>query len=141
MNSISALNRINFQGKIEQAESVKNDAVTDESVNTSSEHELGADTVELSKNKKYDGPKIDFFRAMFSRLNDEQMEAINRTGKTPNNIKITKSTETGNYQIGNNIFGIISGTTTMPAGYELKKDVLGFAHIVPKDTQGLFVKD
>lgn len=85
-------------------------------------------------------PPISRARAMFNRLTDEQIKAINETGKLPEGVKIEKDAY-GNYHIGNNFINLTPGTRTVPAGYELKKDWMGFTVIVPKDTESVLIKD
>ena len=94
-----------------------------------------SDVVDLSTKKEYDGPKIGFFRLAFSRLTDEQIDAVNKTGRMPKNAKISPS-----HIIQNDIFHITHGTKTLPEGYELRKGFLGFTKVVPIDSEGLFLK-
>lgn len=89
---------------------------------------------------KHRCPKISVARALFNRLTDEQIKTINETGKLPEGVKIEKDAY-GNYHIGNNFINLTPGTRTVPAGYELKKDWLGFTVIVPKDTESILIKD
>ena len=86
--------------------------------------------------KEENNMKIGFFRIIFNRLSDAQINEVNRTGQLPPNAKFDRF---GN--IHNNFFGITRGTRTMPAGYELKKGIFGFTHIVLKDTKGWLIKD
>lgn len=85
-------------------------------------------------------PKIGRLRLLFSRLTNEQINAVNESRKLPNNAKFSK-TVYGGYKIHNNFFGIRAGTKTLPEGYELKKGLLGFTVVVPKDTEGLLIRD
>ena len=79
--------------------------------------------------------KISLWRGMFSRLTDEQIKSVNDTGRLPEGTKFQ------GHVICHNWFGIMPGTRTLPAGYELKKDSLGFTVCVLKDTEGRFIKD
>jgi len=99
------------------------------------------DTVDLiSKNNNVEPARIGVVRLFFKYLNDEQVNAINRSGKLPENAKfIPKSDGTG-YRIHNNFFGVRSGTRIIPAGYEVRRNWLGFAIVVPKGTEGLFIR-
>ena len=81
-------------------------------------------------------PHISWIRAVTGILSYEQINAINQTRHLPENVKIMQN-GAGGYTIGYNYFGIRAGTRTVPAGFELKKDVFGFAHVVPMDTDGL----
>lgn len=96
------------------------------------------DSVEVQKAAK--PHKIGGLRVLFSRLTNEQINAVNESRKLPDNAKFVKD-GTGGYAISNNFFGIRAGTKTLPDDYELKKNFLGFTIVVPKDTKGLFIKD
>ncbi len=85
-------------------------------------------------------PQISWLRTVFSRLTKEQINAINETGQLPKNVKFVKD-PVGNYSITYNYAGITEGTRTLPAGYEVRQDVLGFTRVVPKDTEGLFIRN
>ncbi len=85
-------------------------------------------------------PEISKIRLFFRYLNDEQVKAVNECGKLPKNAKfIPKSDGTG-YRIHNNFFGVRSGTQIIPEGYEVRRNWLGFAIVVPKGTEGLFIR-
>lgn len=85
-------------------------------------------------------PKISWARAAFSRLTDEQIKTINETGKLPEGVKVVRD-GFGGYTLSNNYGGLVTGTRTIPEGFEMKKDWAGFTVIVPKDTESIFVKD
>ncbi len=87
-------------------------------------------------NKEENNMKIGFFRIIFRRLTDAQINEVNRTGQLPPNAKFDRFGG-----IHNNFFSITRGTRTMPAGYELKKGIFGFTHLVLKDTKGWLIKD
>lgn len=82
---------------------------------------------------------ISFFRAFFSRLTDEQIREVNRTGKLPIGTKFIQN-GAGGYTISNNILGFRVGTRVLPQGYELKKNILGFTLVVPIGTKGAVIK-
>jgi hypothetical protein len=81
-------------------------------------------------------PKINPFRAIFSRIPQEVTDEINRTGKMPENMMIGLNPY-GQYYIkwANPIThgNVSGGTQTLPQHLELRDDVLGFTHVVPKD--------
>lgn len=84
-------------------------------------------------------PKISWGRAVTGFLTQEQVDAINETRRLPDNVKIMPD-GAGGYVISYNYFGIRPGTQTVPAGFEIKQDVIGMAHVVPQDTNGLLLK-
>lgn len=93
------------------------------------------DVAEFSAKKEYDGPKIGFLRTAFGRLTDEQIEAINRTRRVPQNLKFNQFKA-----LKYNFFNITAGTRTVPEGYELRKNKFGFTKLVLIDSEGLFLK-
>ena len=96
------------------------------------------DTDVFKTNRKGE-PKVPVLRIWFHRLKQEQIDEINRVGKLPKNIKIRpKSVGTG-YYMYHNIFNLYNGTRTMPEGYELRRNRLGFTRLVPKDTEGFWL--
>lgn len=103
---------------------------------------LEKDVVELStKDENAAAPKIGRIRLLFNYLSDEQVKAVNEAGRLPNNAKfIPKRSGTG-YSIHNNFFGLRSGTSKLPEGYEVRRNWLGFAIVVPQETSGLFVRE
>ena len=46
----------------------------------------------------------------------------------------------GSYSISNNILGVRVGTQTLPEGFEVKKNFLGQAVVLPKGSEGLFIR-
>ena len=96
------------------------------------------DILELST-KEAEPPKISRLRLMFNLLTDEQIDQINKSGKLPSNGKFIMN-GMGSHHIANNFFNLRAGTQTLPEGFEVKKNVLGFAVVVPKGTEGLLVK-
>lgn len=85
-------------------------------------------------------PKIGMWRIAFSRLTDEQIAQVNKTGKLPKNAKFIPDGR-GGYMLVNNFFDVTHGTKQIPEGFELKNNVLGFTCIVPKGTEGIFLKE
>ena len=86
-----------------------------------------------------DSTKIGYWRAAFSRLTDEQIKNVNETGELNGNVKF-RSNGQGGYVIVPNIMNVSVGTKTLPAGFELKKNFLGFTCVVPKDSESIFLK-
>lgn len=101
---------------------------------------MGDDFISSNQETQENTDKISWARATFNRLTDEQIKNINETGRLPEGVKIEKDPY-GNYSIGNNFINFTPGTRTVPAGYELKKDWLGFTVIVPKDTESILIHD
>ena len=96
-----------------------------------------ADTVELNNTKQ--PPEISRARLAFGILTDDQIAAINESGKLPKNAKFMQN-GFGGFTICNNFFGLRAGTQELPVGFEVKKNILGFACVLPKGTEGLAVK-
>ena len=105
--------------------------------------------------------KVDWFAVEFNRLSDEDVRKINKTRQAPQNTVFAKIDETkteyytdseGNrrsrevktgrwhYELVNNRSGMETGTTTLPEGFSVEKDVMGFIHVVETGTKGLFIK-
>lgn len=102
------------------------------------------DTVEKSadkaeKKEAVAPPKISFFRALFSSLSDEQIDTINENRRLPENAKFVRTS--AGYAISNNIMGLRVGTRTLPDDFELSKTLLGFTAVVPKDSEGLLLRN
>ena len=72
-------------------------------------------------------------------LTDAQVAEINKTRKLPENAKFF-SNGYGQYFIANNFFGMRAGTQTLPEGFEVKKNFMGQAIVVAKDTKGLLIR-
>lgn len=96
------------------------------------------DTVEIKSTE--DSPKISKTRLFFGRLTDEQIVQVNKTGKLPEGAKFVPN-GFGGYTVCNNFFGMRAGTQVLPAGFEVKKNVLGFTCVLPVGTKGMMVKD
>ena len=90
--------------------------------------------------KTKDPTKVGYWRAAFSRLTTEQINNANETGKLSGKVKIKQNLAGTGYTIAPNLMNITTGTQTIPAGYELRKNWLGFTVILPKDSEGLFIK-
>ncbi len=86
-----------------------------------------------------DCANIGVIRLATGFLTDAQVEEINKTGKLPENAKFIPN-GVGQYIIANNFFNLRAGTQTMPEGFEVKKNFIGQAIVVPKGTQGLLIK-
>ena len=71
--------------------------------------------------------------------NDEQIAQINKTRKLPPNAKFVPNA-VGQYRIVNNFINLTVGTQTLPEGFEVKKNILGQAVVLPKGSDGLFIK-
>jgi len=84
-------------------------------------------------------PEISWGRAVTGFLTQDQIDAINETRRLPDNVKIMQN-GAGGYVLVYNYFGIRPGTQTVPEGFEIKQDVIGVAHVLPKDTNGLMIK-
>ena len=84
--------------------------------------------------------RISYFSVATGILSDEQVEKINKTRVVPEGTIIVK-TEDGEYELENNRLGWTEGTRLMPEGYEMRKNVLGVAEIVPIDQKSIFLKD
>lgn len=110
--------------------------------------QLASDVFQTSSNVagQKNTDKIGKLRILFNRLTDEQIANVNRTGELPKGAKFVDCKDshgryTGAQKISLNFFNITNGTQKLPAGYELRKDILGFTHIVREGTQGLFLKN
>jgi len=101
--------------------------------------DVPSDYFNYSKDVNVAMPKISKTRLFFDRLTDEQIALVNKTRKLPEGAKFCMN-GFGGYGICNNFFGLRAGTQTLPAGFELKKNILGFTVVVPKDTKGAFIK-
>lgn len=98
-------------------------------------------TAKQPKGKKAKDPMaVGYWRAAFSRLTDEQIKNANETGQLKGKIKIKPKTGETGYVLRTNLFNVTTGTKTIPAGYELRKNWLGFTTIQPKGAEGAFIK-
>ena len=84
-------------------------------------------------------PQISWGRAVTGFLTKEQVDMINETRRLPDNVTIMPN-GAGGYNFTYNYFGLRAGTQTVPEGFELKQDIIGQAHIVPKDTNGVLLR-
>ena len=65
--------------------------------------------------------------------------------EVPANAKFVESVNSNGGLLGPrltwNKFNITAGTQKLPAGYELKNDILGFTHVVREGTKGVFYRN
>ena len=82
-------------------------------------------------------PKIGTLRVLTHRFTKEQINAVNESRELPKNAKFT-----GNNKISIkwNLLDVTKGTHKLPAGYELKNDILGYTHVVREGTKSLFIR-
>lgn len=83
---------------------------------------------------------ISKLRLMTGILTDEQIEQINKTGLLPDNAKFIFDGQVSRYYVANNFFGIRAGTQTLPEGFEVKKNLIGQAVAVPKNSKSIFIQ-
>lgn len=83
---------------------------------------------------------VSALEALTGLLSDEQIEKINKTRVMPEGSLITQN-ENGKYEITSDVTGLSTGTRLLPEGYELRKDVLGFATVVPMDQKSVFLRN
>ncbi|MBQ9245880.1 hypothetical protein IJ182_06410 [bacterium] len=95
---------------------------------------------DVFKTNKKGEPKVGVLRIWFHRLKQDQIDAINESGKLPKNIKIRPKEVGTGYYMYHNIFNMFNGTKTMPEGWELRRNILGFTRLVPKDTEGFWLR-
>lgn len=126
INSTHNLSRAIFKGNIENSE---------KPVATSQETQ--EDTVEIKTKVK--PPKISTFRLLFGVLTDEQIDQVNKSQKLPKNAKFVRDGY-GGYRVAANLMGLTVGTRKLPEGFEVRKNVIGFSCVLPKDSEGLMVK-
>ena len=126
INSVSAQSKTAFAGIETQKEQTK---VT----NSGSK----IDTVEIKNNEE--PPEISNTRLIFGTLKDEQINQINKSKKLPHNGKFVPNGY-GGYRIAANFINLTIGTRKLPEGFEVRKDVMGFACVLPIDSSGLFIK-
>lgn len=128
INAVSGMNfsKVNFKQN-------ENTGVT-----TTQIPESQPDSAEFST--KVDVPKISKTRLMFNRLTDEQISAVNKTGRLPEGAKFVAN-GFGGYTVCNNFFNFRAGTQQMPAGFELGKDIFGFTVVKAIGTKGAFIKE
>lgn len=84
-------------------------------------------------------PEITNYQALSMRFTDDQIEAMNKVGRVPDKLKIVPNNINGGYTLVYDFGKITQGTKEIPAGFEMKRNVLGFAMIVPKGTEGLLI--
>ena len=79
-------------------------------------------------------------RVLFHRLTKEQIQNINENRELPKNAKFVDSDISGEPKLTWNLLDWTKGTHTLPAGYELKQDILGFTHVVREDSKAWYLK-
>lgn len=99
---------------------------------------VAVSTSPAEKTEEKQPSKINFFRVLFNRLTKEQIDEINSTGQLPKNAKIVN--EIGTPKLKWNLLDFTLGTHTMPKGYEFKRDILGFTHVVREDSKAWWLK-
>ena len=85
-------------------------------------------------------PKINIARVLLHRLTQGQIDAVNTSGILPKNAKFVDNEITGEPKLTWNLLDWSKGTHTLPTGYEMKNDILGFTHVVRTDTQAWWLK-
>lgn len=141
INAISAYNApkmTSFKGEEAQSSPFNNFVQKEDSVEISSTPK-DAPPAEAKENNE----KIGFFRLFFKRLTQEQIDKVNETGMLPEKAKFRASltnSPSGSYFVQNNIFNLTNGTRQLPEGFEVRKNKLGFTRVVPKGTDGFWMK-
>ena len=134
INSVSNFKaqKVNFK---QSAEEIKPEAKITET-------KIEKDSTDFSSKstKEIEPPQISRTRLFFCALTDEQVSKINESKKLPENGKFVMNGY-GQYYISPNLFGLRPGTQELPAGFEVKKNILGFAVVVPKGTKGYMLRD
>lgn len=125
--------------KIENVSKVmfKGEESTTEKVDKPVDNSSKTDTVEIKH--KINPPEISTTKLMIKRLTDEQIDQVNKSGKLPENAKFIRDGY-GGYYIAANFMNLQIGTRKLPEGFEVRKDALGFTCVLPKDSEGLFIK-
>ena len=101
--------------------------------------ESNYDSFEFQEQVKTEPPKIGIFRILFQRLTKEQIDAVNKGGELPKNAKFVEDPVTGPRMTWN-LCDFTPGTHKLPVGYELKRDILGFTHLVREGTKAWYLK-
>ena len=134
INSVSSFtaSKVNFKQSVEE---IKSEAKINET-------KLEKDFTEFSSKatKATEPPQISKTRLFFCALTDEQVAKINESRKLPENGKFIANGY-GSYYISPNFFGLRPGTQELPVGFEVKKNILGFAVVVPNGTKGYMLRD
>lgn len=134
INLVSNYNapKVNFK---QSTEEVKPESKISETI-------LEKDSTDFSskETKAIEPPQISKTRLFFCALTDEQIAQINESKKLPKNGKFVNNGY-GQYFITPNFFGLRPGTQDLPEGFEVKKNIIGFAVVVPKGTKGFMIKD
>ncbi len=94
----------------------------------------------MPETKETEPPKIGMARVIFHRLTKEQLAEVNETRQLPKNAKIVNNEVSGEPRMTWNLLDWSLGTHTLPKGYEMKNDILGFTHIVREDSKAWWLK-
>ncbi len=124
INKISNIGKVNFKQEIAEPSKALPELTESK------------DLIQLQTSKN---PQISDWQFLFSRLNDEQIEQVNKSKMLPPNGKFVM-VDHGRYTLVPNWINLFTGTRKLPAGFELRKDILGFSVILPIDSEGLFVQ-
>lgn len=103
------------------------------------EFQLINDYFQSQKQADNQPPKIGFFRVLFNRLTKEQIDAVNNGAELPKNAKFVEDPIAGP-KLTWNLCDFTAGTHKLPTGYELKRDILGFTHVVRQGTKAWYLK-
>lgn len=98
----------------------------------------GQDLYERRMPVRHQPPRIGFFRLATGFLTQAQVDQINLSGKLPDNAKFIHN-EYGKFVICNNFLGLRVGTQDLPYGFEVKRNIIGQALVLPKGSSGLLV--
>ena len=99
------------------------------------------DKIELTQNNKTEPPKISFIRVVFNRYPQEAIDQINETKELPKNVKVVDDLGSNSPRLALNFMDVTLGTHKLPAGYELRQNILGFTHLVREDSKAWYLKN
>ena len=138
INSTPTINKVENSTVNSNPSSTK----TEDIASTSLEKQPETDTFvsETVPNDIENTTEIGAFRVITNLLTDEQVAEINRTKRLPDNAKFVMTPGGAGYSIVYDFMGLRTGTKTLPEGFEVKKNVMGLAVVVPKDSEGLLIK-
>ncbi len=83
-------------------------------------------------------PKLSILKLIFARLTNEEIQKINQAGYLPTGARFIKDGE--HYKICNDFFKKNPKERIIPENYELKNDILGYTHVVPKNHENPYLK-
>ncbi len=139
MSMISSVSSFNGLSKIPFRSAPQQPQVQPKAPEIAFRQALNEDVVEIDKPEDLTPPEIGMLRIGTGFLTDEQIAQINKTRKLPPNAKFVPNA-VGQYKIVNNFINLTTGTRTLPEGYEVRKNLLGQAVVLPKDSAGFFVR-